>query len=194
MAIRTFARVASRVLRAASLAALLAVLGADVADAQRGPPERIGRGVPAGALELNPPTVTSSLPPGTAVFVGEELRFAVTVTHPDGHPVSLDLVNPPPGLVFHPVVNAPSPLVRSVRWYVRPESGGMRRLVFRARLRPTPLYSRGGLPCAWRLRSSSSSAASSRGSKASALRRWYSASTGLAADRSCRAVRICARA
>ncbi len=94
-------------------------------------------GPPAGSRTrtFHPPEISTDLPAGAAVFRGQELRFTVTVSDPDGDPVSLMLLNPPAGLVFKPVHRAPSPSVSEVRWLV-PATGyassGRQELVFRA--------------------------------------------------------------
>jgi len=78
------------------------------------------------------PTIESSLPSESDVHIGQEIRFSVTVDDADGDAVWLRLLNPPPGLVFHPVVAGASPAAVEVSWSVPAESGGPRRLVFEA--------------------------------------------------------------
>ncbi len=82
--------------------------------------------------QKSPPLITTSLPPGTVAFSGQELCFTVTASTPDGNRVALRLLNPPPGLVFDPVKRAPSPAVSTVRW-LPGSPAGRHALIFEAR-------------------------------------------------------------
>lgn len=111
--------------------ALSAMLVAPLVFQALSAPQGIGSVARVGADDAverpnGPPTVTSTLPSGALLLHGEVLRFTLTVTDPDGDPVSLKLLNPLPGITFHPAVHAPSPLTREVRW--QPPSGSLARL------------------------------------------------------------------
>ncbi|MCI0340948.1 MAG: IPT/TIG domain-containing protein [Planctomycetales bacterium] len=78
------------------------------------------------------PTVTTSLAPFGSVLIGDTVRFTVTATDPNGHSVSLRLLNPPPGCQFDPLAGVSSPGTVTARWTVTAESGGLRWLLFQA--------------------------------------------------------------
>jgi hypothetical protein len=78
------------------------------------------------------PRITTTFPVNAVVHAGETRTFTVTATDPDGNPVTLRLLNPPPGCIFPPASGAASPVVRELRWVVSPDSGGLQRLVFQA--------------------------------------------------------------
>ncbi len=76
--------------------------------------------------------IESTLRSGTTLFVGQELRFDVTVRAGRGRRVSLRLPAVPPGLVMSPLLAAPSPAVAEVRWHVARDEAGARTLVLEA--------------------------------------------------------------
>ncbi len=78
------------------------------------------------------PSLSTDLAPDRTAYVGEDLRFHVTVDDPDGDAVSLRLLNPPAEVLFQPRTNAPSPLTAEVRYLIGPWSAGHRSLVFEA--------------------------------------------------------------
>jgi hypothetical protein len=80
----------------------------------------------------HPPVISVDLPQDSNLHIRQDLTFSVTVKDPDGDRVTVSLLNPPPGLVFHPSVDAPSPSIKQVRWLVQPGTNGLRSLVFSA--------------------------------------------------------------
>ncbi|MFC1706392.1 IPT/TIG domain-containing protein, partial [Planctomycetota bacterium] len=81
------------------------------------------------ALTYNaPPSVVTDLP--SSVLVGESVHFTVTVTDPEGDQVNLNLLNPPPGCVFTPVIGGSSPAAAKASWMV--VFGGTSELIFEA--------------------------------------------------------------
>jgi hypothetical protein len=67
------------------------------------------------------PTITCNVPQDVefrldAATLTKRDAFVVTVADPDGDRVSLSLLNPPPGAVFVPVIDAPSPATLRVRF------------------------------------------------------------------------------
>lgn len=66
-------------------------------------------------------------------LVGEELAFDVTVFDPQGDLVSLELLNPPAGLIFHPARDVEAPTTREIRWPLDDFAEGTHDLVFLAR-------------------------------------------------------------
>ncbi len=79
------------------------------------------------------PVITTTLIPTPRVQVGDVIEFSVTVTDADTPNVSLTLLNPPPGLVFDPVIDVPAPVTVTGRWLVNRFDGrGVRDLVFEA--------------------------------------------------------------
>lgn len=95
---------------------------------QRGGPKPPPDPAPAN----RPPVVRAGIDDLTYIRVGEELRFRLHISDPDGDPVSLRLLNPPPGLAFPPVRKAESPCVVEVSWLVPDTTVTRPRLVFRA--------------------------------------------------------------
>lgn len=86
-------------------------------------------------LPSAPPVITTDLPADIRNSGTDLVTFHVTVTDPEGDPVSLRLLNPQPGMIFKPIVDAPSPATVEVRWnrgdlYLRQEPAV--RLVFEA--------------------------------------------------------------
>lgn len=77
-----------------------------------------------------PPTGTSSLGPNPTVWTGEQLRFSIEFTDPEGEDISATLRNPMQGMVATPLVGAASPATLHVDWLVTVTSGGLHRLVF----------------------------------------------------------------
>lgn len=65
-----------------------------------------------------PPTIAIGLEDGASVVTTTEVRFRVTARDPDGDPLSLRLLNPPPGLIFDPVLDEPGPVSIEARWLV----------------------------------------------------------------------------
>ncbi len=112
---------------AVGLTAFAAVAGTGKFDA--------GVNRPGAPPEMNRPPVVSTrfLSPSSEISAGEELRFELRVTDPEGDPVSVRLLNPQPGLVFHPVRNVKSPSVTEVRWVVPKGNVERPRLMFTAR-------------------------------------------------------------
>src|SRR6185503_6360265 len=79
------------------------------------------------------PVITTTLVPTPRVQVGDVLEFSVTVTDADSSGVSLTLLDPPPGLVFDPVLDVPPPVTVTGRWLVTRHDGrGLRQLHFEA--------------------------------------------------------------
>jgi hypothetical protein len=93
---------------------------------------QLGEPIGASTPSNGPPVLGSSTSFVPNAWSGMEVSFQVTVDDADGTPVSLHLLDPQPGLTFQPVLDAASPLVRDVRWFVPNQSGGLRRLRFRA--------------------------------------------------------------
>lgn len=76
-----------------------------------------------------PPEIKTTLRPDAVARVGQELRFLVKVEDPDGGRVDVRLLEVPPGLIFHPVVEAAGVSIHEVRWQVVGEAnreGGRR--------------------------------------------------------------------
>ena len=63
-----------------------------------------------------PPVLTTDLAEDLSQDAGSVLTFTVTATDPEGDAVSLQLLNPPPGMVFDPIVAEPSPATVHARW------------------------------------------------------------------------------
>lgn len=84
--------------------------------------------------------------PGIATTLGadptfrndEVVRFAVTVTDPEGHAVSMRLRSPPAGCVMTPLANQTSPATASVQWYLQAHQTGLYWLSFEARDNQAP--------------------------------------------------------
>jgi hypothetical protein len=79
------------------------------------------------------PRISSTVGAFVQALVDDDLVFTVMATDPDGDPVTLTLLDPPPGLEITPAWNQPSPVSRRVRWKIPPFGGGCRQLVFEAR-------------------------------------------------------------
>ncbi|NOT29930.1 MAG: hypothetical protein HOP15_05710 [Planctomycetes bacterium] len=78
------------------------------------------------------PVIVCSLVSGTRLRLGQEVRFGVSVSDPDGDLVSLRLLNPPPGLAFLPADFEGTPVTRELRWRLPTFALGRTRLVFQA--------------------------------------------------------------
>ena len=79
-----------------------------------------------------PPVITTNLPQNLSQVFSPVLTFTVTVTDPEGDAVSLQLLNPPAGMVFDPVVAEPSPATVRVRWLREQRDELQPTLVFQA--------------------------------------------------------------
>ncbi len=80
-----------------------------------------------------PPVVVVDLEDDRRVRGGDLLRFTVTATDPEGGRVSLRVLNPQPGMIFHPLHKVASPATGEVRWELLDRSTGLRQVVFEAR-------------------------------------------------------------
>lgn len=84
----------------------------------------------------SPPIVTIELPPNPGWFLDLErddlVRIRITVTDPDGDPVSADLAASPTWHGFRPITNEPSGATRELSWRPYLAGGGYHDLVVRA--------------------------------------------------------------
>ncbi|MBX3466323.1 MAG: VCBS repeat-containing protein [Planctomycetes bacterium] len=78
------------------------------------------------------PAITFDRPTWIEATVGEDLLLEVTASDADGDPVTLKLLNPPPGSAFAPATAAASPARRSFRWPLMLNCGGVHQLRFQA--------------------------------------------------------------
>lgn len=110
---------------------LAAPLGAQLL----GPPGDRGPRAHAGpAASTNAaPVLASDLAADAHVFIREILTFEVNASDPEGGPLTLRLLNPPPGLATDTDTSTPGSVTCHYRWLVPESFGGMQRLVFEAR-------------------------------------------------------------
>ncbi len=92
----------------------------------------------SGELERRavPPRVAFDARTPKRVCIGQEVRFAARASHSQNGSVTLTLLNPPPGLVFHPATGTGS-ATAEMRWVVPPGTPERVRLLFRAQSTPS---------------------------------------------------------
>ncbi|MCI0341625.1 MAG: VCBS repeat-containing protein [Planctomycetales bacterium] len=117
-------------MRRQKVSGVVAVLGIAVALAAAGCSKRSRRA----DGDPGPVSIAAGVPLPVSAKIGDVLSFPVTAFAPPGVPVTLRLVNPPPGGIFAPVAGGGPAITGRLRWPVLAESGGMQTLLFRSDL------------------------------------------------------------
>ncbi len=84
------------------------------------------------ASDPGPVSIAAGVAMPVSAKIGDVLTFPVTAFAPPGAPVTLRLLNPPPGGVFAPASGGGPAVTGLLRWPILAESGGLQTLVFRA--------------------------------------------------------------